>query len=187
MPDFESIDALGGDARFTSPTATTALTWNAADVRYNNYDLRPPEFVPGETYDIDVVNAPGIPELHLADALSVPNHFSVTDPRIAGTTYPDIAADHHFQWSTEEEGDAVLLQVGLVNDDGTAFAEELHCAVRDTGSFWLPADQWVDWIPGRHVHVLIGRYTTARGLLPWNRGRIEVASQLWYYGVGNSE
>ncbi|MBX2796225.1 MAG: hypothetical protein KTR31_01110, partial [Myxococcales bacterium] len=67
------------------------------------------------------------------------------------------------------------------------FVQELHCAVADVGSFSLPGELWTEWVPGRTVQVLFGRYNGGNGLLPWNRGRIAVASQVWYYGAAISE
>jgi hypothetical protein len=57
----------------------------------------------------------------------------------------------------------------------------------DVGSFTLDETQWTSWAPNRQVHILIGRYNSGVGLLPWNRGRIATASQIWYYGVGRSQ
>jgi hypothetical protein len=185
-PEYVSLDALGGTATQRSASSTIELGWNAADVRFTEYDLYPQQLTPGETYDLDLVGAPGLPDLHLTDVFDVPSEFVVTNPAIAAGTFPEIDASHHFEWSTEGEGDAILLQVGMLNAAGDAFQEELWCASRDVGSFTLPGTRWNAWTPDRQIHVLIGRYNTGRGLLPWNQGRIEVASQVWYYGIGRS-
>lgn len=186
-PEVDSYDALTGTLTQSSPYASIELEWNTAEVRFTNYDLSPSEVVPGETYDLILEGTTGLPEITMPGAFPLPADFEVTNPRIDSPTRPPIRADHQLAWNTDEEGDVILLQIGMLTNDGTQFQEELHCAVRDVGSFWLEPEWWNNWIPGRSVHVLIGRYNTGVGLLPWNNGRIEVAAQTWYYGLATAQ
>jgi hypothetical protein len=186
-PQVTSIDAVYGAAFMTSPSSSIELPWNTADVRFAQYDLLPEQVTPGETYDLRLEGTFGLPEVELPGVFPVPSAFQITNPAIGGADVPDVVAGQHFEWTQDAEADAFLLQVGMLNADNTAFEEELYCVSRDVGSFTLDPSWWVNWTPDRQIHILAGRYNAGVGVLPWNRGRIEVASQIWYYGIGRSQ
>jgi hypothetical protein len=185
-PTFVPYDARGGTALQQATTATITLPWNAAEERFTKYDLTVAEFDPGETYDLTLEGTPGLPEIALDDVFPVPARFQVTEPAIFGASMPNVTEDQHFAWSTDETGDAVLLQLGMLTEDGGDFEQEVFCALRDVGSFTIPDGAWTRWRPGRRVDVLVGRYNSGHGLVPWNQGNIATASTVWFYGAGNT-
>jgi hypothetical protein len=123
-PAFTSINALGGIVTEQSASSTIELEWNQAEFRYVNADLDADQVTPGETYDLSIRGAGGLPDIDLEDVFPVPDHWELITPAIA-TSMPDVTADQHFEWTTEEDGDAVIMQVGLQTADGLAFDEEL--------------------------------------------------------------
>ncbi|MEQ1506206.1 MAG: IPT/TIG domain-containing protein [Myxococcota bacterium] len=185
-PEYTAIDALDGQMVQTSPSASIVLDWNPAELRFTNYDLAPEQVVPGETYDLSLQGTLGVPAIDLPGVFRVPAQFRLTSPEIDGAVQPDVTIDQHFEWTTEEDGDAILLQLGMLSADGSEFEEEVYCALADVGSFWLTPDLFDNWTANRQLHILIGRYHSGEGLLPWNQGRIAVASQVWYYGIGRT-
>lgn len=185
-PDFEAYNAQSGTAIQRSPSATLELAWNAAEERFTYYDIPEAEMALGETYDLELTGTPGLPEVILPEVFPLPAPFHVSEPAIFGNNLPNITEDQHFAWTTDETGDAIVFQMGMYNNTGTGFQQEVHCAVRDVGSFTVPDGAWTEWTTGREVHILFGRYKSGNGLLPWNQGRIATASQLWYYGAGTA-
>ncbi|MEQ1569499.1 MAG: IPT/TIG domain-containing protein [Myxococcota bacterium] len=186
-PQVESIDAFTGSVIEASPSASTELDWNAADVRFVRTDMLREEFAPGETYDVELVGTTGLPEITIPGVFEVPADFEVLAPAIDGQDPPPITADQHFEWSTDETADVVLIQIGMLDADEIDFEQEVYCAVRDVGSFWLPPGVWDHYAPDRFVNLLIGRYNTGSGTLPWNNGKIGAAAQLWYYGGAQTQ
>jgi IPT/TIG domain len=186
VPGYTSIDAISGTVTQNSPSSSISLEWNPVEVRFTAYDLAETQVTPGETYDLALSGSTAIPDFAMPGVFRVPDHFDVTEPDIFSQTLPDITDDQHFAWTTEDPADVVLLQVGMLNAAGSGFEEELFCAASDVGSFTLQSEWWTRWASGRFVNVLIGRYNTGEGLLPFNNGKIAVASSLWYYGAAGS-
>lgn len=186
-PQFVPIDVLTGTATEASPSgASVTLTWNNYEHRFTNYALDPGQIVAGETYGLTLEGTMGVPEITLDGVFPVPHEFTLLSPAIADAALADVTVDQHFEWTTDDEADLILLQIGLINAANDGFQEELYCALPDVGSFWMTSDMWQAWPSDRQVHILIGRYNGGDGLLPWNNGKIAVASQIWYYGVGRS-
>lgn len=182
----EAIDAGGGTLAEIADSARIDLTWSSAEQRFTAYDLERTKFADGEAYDLVLTGAPALPDFTLETALPFPAPFRVSSPNIFADNLPPITEDQHFEWDTENPGDAALLQLGLVNADDSGFEQELFCALRDVGSFTVPDGTWTRWTTGRVVNVLVGRYNSGDGLVPWNQGRIATASSYWNYGAATS-
>lgn len=185
-PVYDNIDARGGTATLRADSTAIDLPYNSTEGRFLAYDISAAQYAAGESYDLALSDTPGLPELEIADAFTAPARFELEEPLLDVPEPLPLTADQHFGWNTDETGDAVIIQVGMLNVAGDAFEEELYCVSRDVGSFTLPEEMWTRWARDRYVNVLVGRYRTGNELVPWNQGRMEVAAQFWWYGAGIS-
>ncbi len=181
-----AIDARGGTVTQRADSTAIDLTWSSAEERYTAYDLDADQFAGGEAYDIVLSGAPGLPDMEIPDALPFPAPFLVTSPNIFADNLPQITEDQHLEWNTDNPGDAMLVQLGMLTADGSAFDQELYCALRDVGSFTVPEGAWTRWAPGRVMNILFGRYNSGDGLIPWNNGTIATAASTWNYGAATT-
>ncbi len=192
VPEYEylpvpvAIDARGGTVTQRASATAIDLDWNSAEQRYTAYDLDRSQFADGEVYDLVLQGAPGLPDIEMTEVFSVPAAFQVSEPAIFSPSLPTIVENQHFAWNTDEPGDAVLIQLGMVNAAGDGFEQEIFCAVRDGGSFTIEDGTWTRWAAGRYMNILIGRYNAGDGLLPWNQGSIATASSFWNYGAATT-
>ena len=192
VPEYEylpvpvAIDARGGTLTQRADTTAIDLPWNSAEQRYTAYDLDREQFADGDVYDLVLEGAPGLPDIELADVFSVPAAFQVSEPAIFSPSLPTITENQHFAWNTDDPGDAVLIQLGMLTAAGDGFEQEIFCAVRDGGSFTIQDGTWTRWTAGRYMNILIGRYNAGDGLVPWNQGSIATASSYWNYGAATT-
>jgi len=187
VPVYDNIDPRGGTATLRADSTAVDLPYNSTEGRFLAYDMPAEQYAGGESYDLELKDTPGLPEILIPDAFTAPAPFVLDEPVLDVPEPLPMTADQHFGWNTDAEtGDAVIIQVGMLTAAGDAFEEELYCVSRDVGSFTLPEEMWTRWARDRYVNVLVGRYRTGNELVPWNDGRMEVAAQYWWYGAAVS-
>lgn len=186
-PGLEKLDTKGGTVTLTELSYTSFdLDWNRNDLVYERYDIPAAQYIAGGVYTMDIDGSAVLPDSRVAGAYYLPEPFQVTSPPIDGMELQDITLPVAVRWTGGAPAEAVLIQIGMLNASGTTFEEQVYCAARDDGSFEVPEKLWTSWAPGRTVNIIVGRYLTGDGTLPWNNASVGTVGQYYLYGAGTS-
>ena len=129
---------------------------------------------------LDMDGAAGWPALEVPGFLAPISAVAITAPAVDGS-FPDVVlSSFQVTWSGAP-ADALVLQ--MYRYEGDEVVDEVSCRLKDDGKFSVPSSVWSRWTSGDQVTIAVGRASFPEATLPFDNGRVRVATTWWSVGA----
>ena len=151
------------------------LDWDATANGYQDTALSLSQWGTGERYSLQPIPGDRVPEVAIADALTLPTTLTVTNPAITGSTADTFSRGEAVTWAAGGN-DWVLIRLVLDNGYGASGLETVNCVARDDGSFVPDTSLFSSWPVGVQLTLNVSAARdSAGGQVPWNQSSSKVA------------
>lgn len=130
--------------------------------------------------ELDMDGSETWPMLEIPGFLAPISSVAITAPAVDGS-FPDVVlSSFQVSWSGTP-ADALVLQ--MYRYEGEDVVDEVTCRLKDDGKFSVPSSVWSRWTSGDQVTIALGRANFPEATLPFDNGRIRVATTWWSVGA----